>query len=105
MDLWQYYGHVLALKEKLRKKIIQDAYQRRLVYLIFCIAKSLGLNVTSEEFFSFENEINEAFGVIKKKADILEGEGEYIEINGRKEWVYNYSYIKRIKRLIDSINR
>lgn len=86
-----------------------EAHLRRITRLLYVIASSPyagGIKGEIEEFFSFEDEIDN-FGKGKpgEKVDPLANEGEWIiDKNGEKQWVYNFEAIQNIRNFLNRFN-
>lgn len=100
MDLWQYYGYLKMIKEKERKDLINESYDRKVSQALFILAKQNGLKLEYEEFFDFEEKINEAFEEKTEEKDKLEGKGTYVD----GEWVYEFDEICDIMKYINTAN-
>lgn len=103
MDFWQYYAHIAAFREGMKKEMIAQTFAEKQTHLIWGIAKGLGLEEEYEDAFGFKEEINKIFDNNNEKVHIdeLANKGNYVNINNSEEWVYDFGEIREIMNMID----
>lgn len=73
---------------------------------MYVTASFCGLDTNPEDFFKGEKEIDELFDNKPGEAkdiDPIANEGQWVEINGQKEWVYNFNAIMDFKEHVDKL--
>jgi len=74
---------------------------------LYVTASFCGLDTKPEDFFKGEQEIDDLFNdneaVETEEKDPIANEGKWVEINGQKEWIYNFDAIMDIKKHIDKL--
>lgn len=104
MDLWQYYANLWSAQEKAKRDAIRDTHNKRQTMMLFNLCAAKGYKESFQEFFRFEQEIEEAFS---GKEDPLKGKGSW-EVDpdtGEKVWVYTYEGIMDLRRNLDRMNK
>jgi hypothetical protein len=109
MDLWQFYGYLKTFREIQKQEMKNRYFQNKMLECMYVAASFCGLDTNPDDFFKGEQEIDNLFNdkpdeeATDKPKDPIAKEGQWMNINGQEEWVYNFQSIMEFKEHIDKI--